>query len=759
MLTSSVNTKSTFPFTPQCLTNCVVWLDAADTSSYNTSSFSTWRNKGYGSGGSTSGTSGTITSTTINTRPALFFGSNAYTICPSTTFTQTTRTVFTVTDAINANVSIISSPSTETIPSQVFIDNKKLTLAFYSAYVMITTQDIDTIVTSPTICCETNTNSTSPADATQGIYINGTTYALSTSATTSFATGTTTTQHIGYTGNSSFKFGEVLIFDGALTDTERRQVEGYLANKWGIASQLPVTHPYYSVSSAILYRPVTRAFQPVDISGCGLWLDGADKSSMTIGSGNITQWNDKSGNGYNATVAPTKTAGTYSDANNCVQFPQTTTGYVTSFPANPTSETMFVVATNSSPSANNNIIIGGQYGARSLGFGYSGSLVPDSSSACAYLNNERKWLATTLSGTYTSGSTAIVTGYVTSPSTTAISFNGGTFYTDATNPGFTAGTTTYLGVDTTTTAYYFVGLVKEIIFYNSVLTRAQTQIVEQYLAQKWNISSSMPTGHPGKSIRAFSASFTPKSVGTMALWLDAADSSTLTIASGSVTAWADKSGTAGYTASLFTGDAGTLTTSTTAGRTSVYSSYPRMRIQNFTWNNTFTHFIVARASLYIDTGLSELASGGDYTGQYYYISTANWSLYSINKTMYGADSRYIVTTPTYYQNPIPGVADTWVILCIGCNLGSTLSHYTLNGVSGLPYLSNTGSVSAGSNTGYLTINGLSYFSDGAKNMGEILHYNKSITVNERQQIEGYLAWKWGIQSSLPSTHPYIKSSP
>lgn len=753
MLTSSVNTKSTFPFTPQCLTNCVVWLDAADTSSYNTSSFSTWRNKGY-AGGSTSGTSGTITSTTINTRPALLFGSSAYTICPSTTFTQTTRTVFTVTDAITANVSIVTTPASETIASQVYIASSKLTFAFFGGYVMITTQDINAIVTSPTICCETNTNSTSPADATQGIYINGTTYALSTSATTSFATGTTTTQHIGYTGNSSFKFGEVLIFDGALTDTERRQVEGYLANKWGIASQLPVTHPYYSSSATVLYRPFNRTFQPVDISGCQLWLDAADSSSITLSGSNVTAWVDKSGNGNNTTIRGIPTLATVS-GNKYINLTSGSAGFNGSISITGNTVSTFAVIIIPANATN---------AARIVSLGNTADLDYNSISRVilylpfsADIRTYRNGIIATISNTASTTIPRIVAavydntnGYVYLNGNSSSGASNGTFAISAYGVGINA---------RYTDGEYFTGYVGEVIVYNTAVTNSQRIQIEAYLAQKWNISSSMPTGHPGKSIRAFSASFTPKSVGTMALWLDAADSSTLTIASGSVTAWADKSGTAGYTASLFTGDAGTLTTSTTAGRTSVYSSYPRMRIQNFTWNNTFTHFIVARASLYIDTGLSDVSSGGDYTNQYYYISTANWSLYSINKTMYGADSRYIVTTPTYYQNPIPGIADTWVIFCIGCNLDTTLSHYTLNGVSGLPYLSNTGSVSAGSNTGYLTINGLSYFSDGAKNMGEILHYNRSITVNERQQIEGYLAWKWGIQSSLPSTHPYIKSSP
>lgn len=48
---------------------------------------------------------------------------------------------------------------------------------------------------------------------------------------------------------------------------------------------------------------------------------------------------------------------------------------------------------------------------------------------------------------------------------------------------------------------------------------------------------------------------------------------------------------------------------------------------------------------------------------------------------------------------------------------------------------------------------------GSVSFHEILIYRFELTVVERQTIEGYLAWKWSIQNSLPSDHPYKNSSP
>ena len=45
------------------------------------------------------------------------------------------------------------------------------------------------------------------------------------------------------------------------------------------------------------------------------------------------------------------------------------------------------------------------------------------------------------------------------------------------------------------------------------------------------------------------------------------------------------------------------------------------------------------------------------------------------------------------------------------------------------------------------------------NFYETLFYNTIPTTLQRQQIEGYLAWKWGLQGNLPAGHPYKNAPP
>jgi hypothetical protein len=53
---------------------------------------------------------------------------------------------------------------------------------------------------------------------------------------------------------------------------------------------------------SILNVQAVAAFVPTDISGCQLWLDAADDTTISIGTG-VSQWNDKSGNARHAVQA------------------------------------------------------------------------------------------------------------------------------------------------------------------------------------------------------------------------------------------------------------------------------------------------------------------------------------------------------------------------------------------------------------------------------------------------------------------------
>jgi hypothetical protein len=48
----------------------------------------------------------------------------------------------------------------------------------------------------------------------------------------------------------------------------------------------------------------------------------------------------------------------------------------------------------------------------------------------------------------------------------------------------------------------------------------------------------------------------------------------------------------------------------------------------------------------------------------------------------------------------------------------------------------------------------------AQELCEMIYYTgRVLSVGEIAKIDGYLAWKWGLQGNLPSSHLYKKYAP
>jgi hypothetical protein len=59
--------------------------------------------------------------------------------------------------------------------------------------------------------------------------------------------------------------------------------------------------------------------------------------------------------------------------------------------------------------------------------------------------------------------------------------------------------------------------------------------------------------------------------------------------------------------------------------------------------------------------------------------------------------------------------------------------------------------------GLMQQNNNAIVTDGA--IMEVVITQTDNSVATRQKIEGYLAWKWGLEGNLPSGHPYKNAAP
>jgi len=243
--------------------------------------------------------------------------------------------------------------------------------------------------------------------------------------------------------------------------------------------------------------------------------------------------------------------------------------------------------------------------------------------------------------------------------------------------------------------------------------------------------------------------WTPSQIST-ALWLDAADASTITLNESTVSQWRDKSGNERnatqaiatdqptYNATSLNGKAGITFDGLTDFMTVAHDNALNVQIAPssvvllFRWRSGFR-------TMQKGTG------GGGLPDQFFHNNILSIS---------GA-------FVTNYNPPV----NAWT-LDIGIWDNSLITYYQ-NGISFVPSTVSGGTITNGgldptatpaANTEPLFIGKRNNPSgtEGHLNgdMLELLIIKSVLSTSDRQRIEGYLAWKWGLVASLPADHPY-----
>jgi len=494
-------------------------------------------------------------------------------------------------------------------------------------------------------------------------------------------------------------------------------------------------------------------FKPTDITGCRLWLDGNDPSATGIlpsDTSVVSIWVDKSGLGNNASQVNSPT---YALSQKAVYFTGSSQYFTLpdgTFPTGNSSYSYFMITTFTNLGPNwSGVLGGGGYGATSadtIAFRTNGAgggfqhywWGNDLASSYTFATNQ----IVSIEGQYTSGGIRNLTQNFTN----VTSGTPGTHYQAATNN--TIGRTWSVGNE------YMKGYIHEIICYSNALTTTEQQQLQGYLAQKWNLKANLPQGHPGlKGIITpslpvnlfiryeYPTTFTPTQITGCALWLDAADATTVT-GTTNVTAVRDKSPN-GVVLSNATG-----------------YSYP-----NNSFNGTYPSFYCANG---YSTGSSATLG---YNAAF--ALTMPFSMFFVgiqtNTGTYGdlcdaapasagANRIYTLTAGLAFESRIgtgaTSVTQNNFIFNAAYTAGASASVAWLNGVS---YV--TGTVAQFTCSGITVANRFSLNESFPGHICEVIAYNTSLTQAQRQQVEGYLAAKWGLQANLGVSHPYKSVSP
>lgn len=751
-------------FDPRTIPGCSFWLDGADSTTMTFSSgsnISTWKDKSSNGYTGTAYNSPTFTSNTINGVSAVTFNGTSQYVDFGNVANLGTNSVYIFAVAkydTTADGTILAKSS-----YRAFSGRWGLFRVGSTMYNFVD-QNASNIVTS-------YGDATTTPELVSGYWDRSNIYVFQNASQKASAAGTGTISIsntdplyiAGYPNSTGTgpqagfylpgKIGEIIVYIGSpLSTIQRQQVEGYLAWKWGLKSSFPGTHPFYYTPLAV------RDFGPIDVSPCLLWLDAADSNAVTLSGSNVTTWKDKSGNGYNFTQATSTQYPVYTtnavNGLSAISFTGAGTNGATtqkldntSIVLNNSAYTIFVVAkqNSSNPSAN--------------GFNY---LLKGNLSADNFLfigANPSKYFATFTGPSGSWWDTNANTPNITTTNTTLLmgmNVNGSAltpYYNGNIMTAKTGTTGAFTGMrigdaQDPYSGYCWNGLICEIIIYNTSLNDTQRQQIEGYLAKKWGLYSSIPSTHPFYNLRCLPASplITPTAISGCSLWLDAADTTTIT-GTTSITQWNDKSGNG----TALTVSTGTPSLSNFNGLPSVYfNGSTRMVSSNYTQlqnKNYASWFVVANlSSTNISYGLlaGTVFPTNSFSQNSMYVN-AN-TLIIFYRMVNGASGNAVtVSTPS---NAF--VASTFTTLSNGV-FGVGSNGTTTTGTGGP-----TGTIDTTAVNLYLgndTYTGDAYITG---TISEVLLFTQPLTNGQRQQVEGYLAWKWGLQNNLPSTHPYSK---
>jgi hypothetical protein len=509
-------------------------------------------------------------------------------------------------------------------------------------------------------------------------------------------------------------------------------------------------------------------FNPASIPGCQLWLDAADTSSVLAdSSSNVSLWIDKSNTGTTATptrgpsgnqityVTVDTYRGIYINNNGSAGYNSSTYSQLTiqSNFQNTADYSIFAVVNLSNvPAGEYQTIYGNARGTsgetRTPNFGAGMSLEFNADTTNRMISSSFI------------GSGRLQTALISS-SSALTAYTNTTAYGSVTN-GFTRVSTdvgalpSIGGPGSFNDNRFATGYFHEILIYNTALSTIQRQKVEGYLAHKWGLQSSLPTNHLHKTAAPTYEEpvFVPTLISGNQLWLDGADSSTIT-GTTSVTAWRDKS-TNAYVANSFVNSvANPSSVSNIQNGNGVirYTAGNGSSIANFVLAQTMSIFMLYYPINQSTNGpfLEHSPDANTNSGLYFHANGGDNFLINAGTTGYPFPSVNFGNTT---------VSNTWQLIQ-GINPDTVNSNKIAFYVNGTTRASGATQSAAITVTKTLYINGRGGTGNLSYNtyLAELIIYNTALTPSQRQRVEGYLAQKWGLQSSLPANHPFKTIAP
>jgi hypothetical protein len=296
----------------------------------------------------------------------------------------------------------------------------------------------------------------------------------------------------------------------------------------------------------------------------------------------------------------------------------------------------------------------------------------------------------------------------------------------------------YIGRTWWTNDAYLNANMRQLLMYERALNTAELTQVFRSLRYKWGFDQFVPTDISG-----------------MNAWLDASENTYVTLSGSNVTQWSDRSGAANHGSNIGAGAAFYSTNQINGKSAVMFTPNGNQAFRLTTASSATTIFAVGRPTLdnvnHIFVG-AQPAEGGLFGAYYFKMSQTDSGVDSDE-----AQAFYANTSDTYTYSKINYNSNQNTLYAAW--FGSNTQNMRLNGgaLSNSTAFTGTRKTATTTYIGAAWYNGSIQYSTHVGPISELIFYNRQLSIGEIEQVEGYLAHKYGF--TLPDSHTFRHEIP
>ena len=234
--------------------------------------------------------------------------------------------------------------------------------------------------------------------------------------------------------------------------------------------------------------------------------------------------------------------------------------------------------------------------------------------------------------------------------------------------------------------------------------------------------------------------WTPAQLPGLVAWWDAGDASTITLNGSNVSQWRDKSGNGRHFGQSTAANQPTYNATAMNGRPALVMGSGIRMTGTVPLDDPCTIYSVAYLTT-VGSGFRRIISSGNpNTGMFFGVYAGAFATFFGNGTVWNDtnanSSLFTVSAPS-----VLGVV----------NQGAVATPYT----NGNAQTNKVGTMVATTSTTLGEVSSQPW--DGP--ISEIVIASSALSTDNRQKLEGYLAWKWSLEGNLAASHPYKNAPP